>query len=361
MAQVKRGHDATTAEVENVNKLRREEAEDANLRAENALHTLITAHSQNWRSYLTFPAMIFTVLRRDREEYRQLADRLTLHEFRQPRYTPGVPVILHHRSASTAPVSYEQQPTQLRRVIFAEEEKILSFVFVCDEFPRQGLAYVACVEHSGYGKNLIRPMLQAYAQYMAFTQPGVQLYIWADPPMDGNSFVFGKRSSEAPVRSRDYLYELYGGVLAGSGIQVKNFKPVVAVPPLPPYVAASEQALYEKVQRAVQKAEEEMRSLFQGTMVATLSYDPRVPKFPALFIPSCSVPFFDMAQFHTLSDFSTRERALDSTAKAKLSWQKHRLPFAYFPATVTTKVPGPVLLAEAVHAYVKATTQGVGE
>lgn len=339
----------------NINKRRREEGEKE---GEDALQALVTTHLKNWRSYITLPAVIFALLRRDREEYRQLASRLILHEFRQPRYTPDVPIILHHRLARSEPVSYEQQPMQLRRVIFAEEDQVLSFVLICDEFPRQSLAYVACVEHSGYGKNLIRPMLQAYARYMAFTQPGVQLYIWADPPnppIDGNSYVFGNRPSLAPARSREYLYELYQGILAGTGIEAKEFEPSLSIPPLPPYVAASEQDLYADVQRTVRQAEAQVRSLFRGTMVATLSFDPRAPKIPTLFIPATSVPLFDWKAFCKKSDFSTREQALASTAAAKASWRQ-RPAFSYFPATIATGPRETALLADAIHEYVAAVT-----
>lgn len=341
----------------NINKRRREEEgeEERRSQREDALQALVTMHLKNWRSYLTLPAVIFALLRRDREEYRQLASRLVLHEFRQPRYTPDVPIILHHRLARSEPVSYEQQPSQLRRVIFAEEDQVLSFVLICDEFPRQSLAYVACVEHSGYGKNLIRPMLQAYARYMAFTQPGVQLYIWADPPVDGNSYVFGNRPSLAPARSREYLYELYRGILAGTGIEAKQFEPSLSIPPLPPYVAASEQDLYADVQRTVLQAEAQVRSLFRGTMVATLSFDPRAPKIPALFIPATSVPLFDWKAFCKKSDFSTREQALASTAAAKASWRQ-RPAFSYFPATIATGPRETALLADAIHDYVAAVT-----
>ncbi len=251
-------------------------------------------------------------------KYNALADRMITHELRLPLQQP-----------SSKLIDVTEGQCDIRRIFWIQDGDILSFGLMCDEFASQKVSYVQFLENSEYGEKCLRPVLRAYAEFLALISPGWVLHIWADAPAEGESYLFRQAphpksvTTETADRSQA-LKNSYTALLQQSGFDVKPYTWEPHLPLLPsigkkaePDVRARFASLKQKVMTEVQ----ELNAMFGNTLCTELKLRHSVPPLPCYtgwntFIRA-DKPLFTNTHFseNLNLSFQTRQSAVPSTVE----------------------------------------------
>lgn len=227
--------------------------------------------------------------------------------------------------------------SSFQRLVFIEEDGVLSFGMFCTEWPAKKVAYLDLLESSRFGKNPVRPVLRAYSEYLCLLNPGQQLHIWADAPTGQLSYIFRNRIAHqsemqggANARSEE-LMKLYETWLAESRFATHRYSLPLVVPPLPTFGRKAEPEVlqaYSNLCTVVKDSLSNLNVLFGKTVVASLtSAQPWVPQGVNFIIYKSFTPSeapIDPAQYlHNLNlDFSSEAGARTSTQLLQEEWKR---------------------------------------
>eukprot|EP01040_Poterioochromonas_malhamensis_P009123 gene9123-9883_t len=160
----------------------------------------------------------------------------------------------------------------------------------CDEYGSKQFAYISYLEKNTTAYGLVpkpppfmKSVLRAYAEYISLIAPEWIFHIWADPPKDGQPYIFRKSSNQqgGPVlNDGSVLREKYAEALKASGFDGAPYTYMFPVPPLPLFGKKNDdpvRKLYKELEESVSETLKKMNALFGNTHCAKLYSKAPVP------------------------------------------------------------------------------------
>jgi len=293
-------------------------------------------NSQYWVSFPTYLLYWLSTYDDDdsQDKYRYLAPKLTIHELRLPKTETSI---------DTKIVEGE---CDIRRFLWVEEDSVLSFGLMCDEYASEKMSYLAFLEKSEYGSiSLLKPILCAYAEFVSLISPGWVLHIWADAIDNDESFLF-RNARHPPTstasnknRSKD-LKKIYAALLQQSGFKGTPYSIDPIVPPLPEFGKKGEAQVrkkYEQMKKNISKEARNLNQYFSNTLCTKLELKLMIPPMRCYNgkknnVPSTLIDNKFFSENKNL-DFSTRRKAIKST-KILIQMLNKFEPAYYYKATL---------------------------
>ena len=254
------------------------------------------------------------------KKYQDLKDQIKVHELRMP---------LDHDVKSIA-----EGKTDIRRLVFIEQNGIFSFGFFCDEYATSRNTYIAYLEYSGHGLNPVRVVFQAYAMYMAVIGNAKwNIQIWADPSEDGTSFIFKRNGGVSKGRTAEELKTMYTNFLQGVGFDGTQFKIPILFPPLPKFGKKESQEVidkYEAFKVSTTKNLNELNMSFEKTLCYELKFKITTKGLPNYTQPVRNIPDTELIPCESfaknqLLDFSSEDSAKRATNEIIQQFKGKRL------------------------------------
>ena len=302
-------------------------------------HNIIqSSHGKYW---LSFPPYLLYWLstyneKEYREEYRNLASKITIHELRVP-LKPTTKII--------------EGKSDIRRFLWVEEDSILSFGIMFDEYASQNVSYLAYLEKSEHGsKGLLKPILRSYAEFVSLISPtSWVLHIWADALVDGENYLFRNAkhpvaaTADNPGRSKE-LKEKYQRYLQQSGFEGLPYCWEPILPPLPEFGKKREEDTlnkYSDLKENITLQVKEFNKHFHNTLCTKLEVKHPINPIPCYsgsydLMTNDDKEIIDNTFFseNEKFDFSTRDKAKKSTKELLNMLCRFRSGKVYFRTTL---------------------------